>query len=70
MEPIEKEKPSLGLFLIMTVVYFISYFGLRFGLNYLLVRTGGTWEGYYSIVLILFSLLPVFAIRNWGKGRF
>lgn len=69
MEPIEKDKPSSFLFLLMTATYFVTYFGLRFGLNRLLAGSGMSWEGYYSGVLILVSLLPVFALRNWGKGR-
>jgi len=31
MEPIEKDKPSPKLFILMTVVYFGSYFGLKYG---------------------------------------
>ncbi len=46
MEPLEKEKPSPALFLLMTAVYFGSYFGLKYGVF------GGSMPWYLNLILI------------------
>lgn len=60
MEPIRKDKPGIGLFLLMTAVYFGSYFGLKYGVF------GGALPWYYNVALILACLGLAFALR----GRF
>ena len=46
MEPIRKDKPSPTVFLLMTVVYFASYFGLKYGVF------GGALPWMYNLLLI------------------
>ena len=61
MKPIEKDKPSPGLFLLMTAVYFASYFGLKYGVF------GGELPWYYNLTLILACLCLALWLRNRGK---
>lgn len=56
MDPISKEKPSPALFLLMTVVFFGAYFGIKYGL----VGAGMPW--YFQAALIIACLLLVFYI--------
>ncbi|NJB87632.1 hypothetical protein GGR26_003416 [Lewinella marina] len=60
MEPIRKDKPGLGLFLLMSLVYFGSYFGLKYGVF------GGNMPWYYNVVLIVVCLGLALGLR----GRF
>ena len=46
MEPIRKDKPSPAVFLLMTAVYFASYFGLKYGVF------GGVLPWGYNLLLI------------------
>ena len=59
MEPIKQEKPSPQLFLLMTLVYFASYFGLKYGVF------GGMMPWYYNLILILACL----GLALWLRGR-
>lgn len=61
MEPIKKNKPSLGLFLLMTTVYFGAYFGLKYGLF------GGRLPWGYNIGLIIGCLLLALALNRGGR---
>lgn len=58
MEPTRTDKPSLGLFLLMTAVYFGAYFGLKYGVF------GGALPWYFNIALILSCLLLALALRK------
>ncbi|NJC25820.1 hypothetical protein [Neolewinella antarctica] len=58
MEPIRKDKPSVGLFLLMTAVYLGAYFGLKYGV------LGGNLPWYYNLALIVSCLLLAFFLRN------
>ena len=58
MEPLEKDKPGTGLFLLMTAVYFGSYFGLKYGVF------GGALPWYYNLALILACLTLALALRK------
>ena len=59
MEPIRKDKPSPTVFLLMTVVYFASYFGLKYGMF------GGALPWTYNLLLIGACL----AIALFLRGR-
>lgn len=61
MEPIEKDKPSLTLFLLMTVVYFAAYFGLKYGLF------GGQLPVLLNLGLIAACLALAFFVRARAK---
>lgn len=61
MEPIEKDKPSTGLYILMTVVYFGSYFGLKYGVF------AGAMPWYFNLALILACLLLALALRQREK---
>lgn len=63
MEPIDKNKPSLGLFLLMSVVYFGAYFGLQYGVF------GGTLPWYWNAALILGCLVLFFGLKNYADGK-
>lgn len=58
MEPTRTDKPSLGLFLLMTAVYFGAYFGLKYGVF------GGALPWYFNAALIVSCLLLALALRN------
>ncbi|CAH0999648.1 hypothetical protein LEM8419_00948 [Neolewinella maritima] len=58
MEPIRKDKPSPTLFLLMTVVYFASYFGLKYGVF------GGALPWGYNLLLIAACLGIAFFLRG------
>jgi len=58
MEPIDKDKPSVGLYLLITVVYFGTYFGLKYGLF------AGQMPWYYNVALIVGCLLLALALRR------
>ena len=58
MEPTRKDKPSPRLFLLMTVVYFGGYFGLKYGVF------GGDAPWYVSLILIAVCLVLVLALRR------
>ena len=58
MEPIRKDKPSPGLFLLMTAVYFGAYFGLKYGVF------GGALPWYYNVALIAVCLLLALALHR------
>ena len=61
MEPIKQDKPSLGLFLLMTAVYFASYFGLKYGVF------GGNLPWYLNLILIGACLGLALWLRNRGR---
>jgi hypothetical protein len=61
MEPIRKDKPSLGLFIIMTMVYFGAYFGLKYGLM------GGNLPWFYNLGLIVLCLGIALLLRDRVK---
>ena len=63
MEPIKKDKPSPGLFLLMTLVYFASYFGLKYGVF------GGALPWYYNLVLIVACLGLALWLRSRGSTK-
>ena len=50
MEPIRKDKPSLGLFALMTLAYFAAYFGLKYGVF------DGALPWYFNLALIAICL--------------
>lgn len=58
MEPTRTDKPSLGLFLLMTLVYFGAYFGLKYGVF------GGVLPWYFNVALIFSCLLLALALRK------
>ncbi len=58
MEPIEKEKPGIGLFVLMTAVYFGAYFGLKYGVF------DGELPWYSSLLLIVGCLALAFFLRR------
>ena len=62
MEPLRNDKPSIGLFLVMTLVFFGAYFGLKYGVF------GGRLPWYYNVALIASCLLFVLFLRN-KSGR-
>lgn len=59
MEPIKQDKPSLGLFILMTAVYFGAFFGLKYGVF------GGVLPWYFNLALILTCLLLALALRKY-----
>lgn len=61
MEPIRKDKPSAGLFIIMTLVYFGAYFGLKYGVM------GGELPWLYNLGLIVLCLGLALLLRNRVK---
>lgn len=63
MEPISKDKPSLPLFLLMTVVFFGAYFGIKYGL----INAAMPW--YLQATLIAACLLLVFFIYRRFAGK-
>ena len=58
MEPTKTDKPSLGLFLLMTSVYFGAYFGLKYGVF------GGALPWYFNAALIATCLLLALTLRK------
>ncbi len=58
MEPIKQDKPSVGVFILMTAVYFGVYFGLKYGVF------GGALPWYYNVALILACLLLALTLRK------
>ena len=58
MEPIQPNKPSLGLFLLMTAVYFAAYFGLKYWVF------GGQIPVLLNVGLIVACLGLVFLIKR------
>lgn len=58
MESTENKKPSIGLFVLMSVVYFGAYFGLKYGVF------GGPIPWYYNVALIVACLLLALALKN------
>ena len=58
MEPIQKEKPSPKLFFLMTIVYFGTFFGLKYGVF------GGNMPWYYNLLLIFLCLGLMIALKN------
>lgn len=63
MEPIKKDKPSAGLFAVMTLVYFGAYFGLKYGVF------GGAMPWYFNLALIAACLLLAFYLRGSRMGE-
>ncbi len=63
MEPIKQDRPSAGLFILMTAVYFGAYFGLKYGVF------GGALPWYYNVALILACLLLALALRKRFAGE-
>ena len=63
MQPIEKDKPSPRLFILMTLVYFGSYFGLKYGVF------GGDLPWYYNLALIFACLALMLALRQREKRK-
>ncbi len=57
MEPIRKDRPSPKLFILMTLIYFGAYFGLKYGVF------GGALPWYYNAALIVACLSLVLAFR-------
>ncbi|MFT7120272.1 MAG: hypothetical protein ACJAZ9_000442 [Neolewinella sp.] len=62
MEPLDKEKPSIGLFFLMTLAYFGAFFGLKYGVF------GGNIPWYYNLGLILACLILAMALRNRSRA--
>lgn len=60
MQPIKEDKPSPGVFLLMTGVYFATYFGLKYGVF------EGSLPWYFNLVLIGLCLGLALLLR----GRF
>jgi hypothetical protein len=58
MESTKPKKPSIGLFLLMSLVYFGGYFGLKYGVF------GGAMPWYYNVSLIVACLLLALALKN------
>lgn len=58
MEEAKRDRPSIGLFLLMTAVYFGSYFGLKYGLF------GGQMPWYYNVALIVACLLLAMVLKR------
>lgn len=63
MEPIKNDKPSVGLFVLMTLAYFGAYFGLKYGVF------GGEMPWYFNIALIAACMLLALFLRNKGQER-
>ena len=63
MEPLSNNKPSTGLFLLMTLVFFGAYFGIKYGL----VGAGMPW--YLQAALIIACLLLVFFIYQKATAK-
>lgn len=63
MEPIQQEKPSPKLFLLMTVVYFGTFFGLKYGVF------GGNMPWYYNLLLIFLCLGLMIGLKNRQKTK-
>lgn len=61
MEPLEKEKPSPKLFILMTLVYFGTYFGLKYGVF------DGAIPWYFNLALIFACLILMLALRQREK---
>ncbi len=61
MEPIQPDKPSLGLFLLMTAIYFASYFGLKYGVF------GGELPVLLNVGLIAVCLGLVFLVKRRAR---
>ena len=58
MPPARPGRPSPKLFILMTLVYFGAYFGLKYGLF------GGTLPWYYNLALILACLGLALTLRS------
>ncbi len=58
MEPIQPNKPSVGLFFLMTAIYFATYFGLKYGVF------GGELPVLLNIGLIVVCLGLVFLVKR------
>lgn len=58
MESTKPTKPSTGLFLLMSAVYFGAYFGLKY------LVFGGAMPWYYNVALIAGCLLLALALKN------
>jgi hypothetical protein len=64
MEQTKPDRPSAGLFLLMTAVYFGSYFGLKYGVF------GGQMPWYYNVALIGTCLLLAMILkRRFGAEK-
>ena len=63
MEPIRKDKPSLGLFITMTLVYFGAYFGLK----HLVFQ--GQMPGLLNLGLILVCIAAVLGLKKVVDAR-
>ena len=61
MQPIDDNKPGIGLFLLMTGLYFATYFGLKYGVF------GGELPILLNVALIGACLALVFFVR--GRAR-
>jgi hypothetical protein len=61
MEPINPNKPSAGLFVLMTAVYFGAYFGLKYGV------LGGELPWMFNLMLILACLGLAFLLHRRGQ---
>lgn len=60
MEPIREDRPSAGLFLLMTALYFGLYFGLKYGVF------GGVLPWYYNLGLIVGCLALALFVNRRG----
>jgi len=58
MDPAKSDRPSIGLFLLMTAVYFGGYFGLKYGVF------GGDMPWFYNVVLIGICLLLAMILKR------
>ncbi|SER14228.1 hypothetical protein [Neolewinella agarilytica] len=61
MEPINPNKPSTGLFILMSAVYFGAYFGLKYGV------LGGELPWMYNLILILVCLGLALLLHRRGQ---
>jgi hypothetical protein len=62
MEPTRTDKPPPLLFLLMSVVYFGAYFGLKYGVF------GGAMPWYFNVALIMACLLLALALHKRFNG--
>ena len=63
MEPIRKDKPSLGLFIVMTALYFGTYFGLKH------LVFGGSMPPLLNLLLIAACVGGVFLFKRTMDKR-
>ena len=61
MDPLRKDRPSTKVFVLMTLIYFGAYFGLKYGVF------GGALPWYYNLLLILLCLGLVLLLHLRSK---